>query len=469
MQYKLQSTFLKRSIKILALWVAMSSSAAGAATNFKPVRSNGNEILNTTNGFSYYPTTGQSGSTTAFLDSGSSSVVENLLDLSATQQAPGTGNNQILFSITTDKTLTVSSGQTAAVVMSVFNSGSGTQVAIPIATTNYQSTCSGCQGAVSLSGVTYYTAARFTPGQALVVGLYPQDVCTVASQTGSVAGCGAGGVPNTNSSAGLTISVYVVVLNNLTDGLTTFSTADAQIKPIFVSTSGTLSCPTDFTDIYYPGDGQIFLNADRITLATGTAPRIGLAVAARDNAAVVDGPTWESSGSNNPTRRVGITAEEPVSGFTNSTATDDHPYQLAFMVKDAAGMIVYSGCTYPATPQVRTSAIYGFLKQGRCFIATASHGTHESPGVRTLRRFRDEVLLKSVPGQAFVNWYYGWSPGAAEWLIEHPVARVPVLMILAPIQLIAWLSLHPQWMLALVILNALIWFRFRRGWGDEAI
>jgi hypothetical protein len=63
--------------------------------------------------------------------------------------------------------------------------------------------------------------------------------------------------------------------------------------------------------------------------------------------------------------------------------------------------------------------------------------------VRMLRQFRDQVLLQFSLGEAFVNWYYRWSPPAAEWLIDHPGFRYPVLIALVPIEIFAWLCLRP--------------------------
>ncbi len=49
-----------------------------------------------------------------------------------------------------------------------------------------------------------------------------------------------------------------------------------------------------------------------------------------------------------------------------------------------------------------------------CYIATMVYGSYESPQVRVLRRFRDDVLLKSFVGSAFVKIYYLISPSLVE-------------------------------------------------------
>jgi hypothetical protein len=59
-------------------------------------------------------------------------------------------------------------------------------------------------------------------------------------------------------------------------------------------------------------------------------------------------------------------------------------------------------------------------------------------------------------GRSFVHWYYAWSPNAAEWLIDHPVFRFPVLLALIPLQALAWLVLHPIMMMVLLLMGASI-------------
>lgn len=52
-------------------------------------------------------------------------------------------------------------------------------------------------------------------------------------------------------------------------------------------------------------------------------------------------------------------------------------------------------------------------KEG-CYIATAVYGGYEQPQVRILRKYRDEVLKKSLPGLIFIKIYYFISPYLAK-------------------------------------------------------
>ena len=53
---------------------------------------------------------------------------------------------------------------------------------------------------------------------------------------------------------------------------------------------------------------------------------------------------------------------------------------------------------------------------GGCFIATAVYGDYDHPQVRVLRRFRDQILMKSAVGERFVRWYYRVGPGVAKYV-----------------------------------------------------
>jgi hypothetical protein len=62
-------------------------------------------------------------------------------------------------------------------------------------------------------------------------------------------------------------------------------------------------------------------------------------------------------------------------------------------------------------------------KSGMCFIATAACESAQAPEVQVLRSFRDQILLRSPLGQAFVRFYYLTSPPVARFLSRHPVLR----------------------------------------------
>ena len=58
-----------------------------------------------------------------------------------------------------------------------------------------------------------------------------------------------------------------------------------------------------------------------------------------------------------------------------------------------------------------------------CYVATRVYGDRDAPEVRTLRRFRDEKLKKSVPGRAFVRFYYRVSPALVKRFGKYKLFR----------------------------------------------
>jgi hypothetical protein len=72
-------------------------------------------------------------------------------------------------------------------------------------------------------------------------------------------------------------------------------------------------------------------------------------------------------------------------------------------------------------------------KKDKCFIATAAYGSNIAPEVAVLRNFRNEVLMKSELGRAFVGAYYRNSPAIAEVIKDRSVLRMAARAVLAPI------------------------------------
>ena len=64
---------------------------------------------------------------------------------------------------------------------------------------------------------------------------------------------------------------------------------------------------------------------------------------------------------------------------------------------------------YPEGTNVRVS-IPQASSSGGCYIATAVYGSYDCPEVWTLRRFRDDALLRTNLGRLFVKTYYAVSP-----------------------------------------------------------
>ena len=74
---------------------------------------------------------------------------------------------------------------------------------------------------------------------------------------------------------------------------------------------------------------------------------------------------------------------------------------------------------------------------GYCFIATAAWGHPMATHLNALRAFRDQVLMPTTAGQAFVEHYYRWGRFAAAFIAPSPVARFMARVVLVPL---VWLA-----------------------------
>lgn len=113
------------------------------------------------------------------------------------------------------------------------------------------------------------------------------------------------------------------------------------------------------------------------------------------------------------------------SSLRNTRHVDDRIDCPGCAKKIVPRLITYRGepeksvCPYCAT------TIKNFSK---CFIASAVYGDSSCAEVRTLRNFRDDVMMKNKMGKAFVSIYYKLSPSVAVWLTDKPRASLIMKM-----------------------------------------
>ena len=67
----------------------------------------------------------------------------------------------------------------------------------------------------------------------------------------------------------------------------------------------------------------------------------------------------------------------------------------------------------------RVSTPSSTKKSEGCYIATMAYGDYNHPKVIVLRRFRDDILAKSVYGRVFIKIYYWISPKLVKMLSSH--------------------------------------------------
>jgi hypothetical protein len=197
---------------------------------------------------------------------------------------------------------------------------------------------------------------------------------------------------------------------------------------------------------FFPGDESLLIDTSQIVAtadaSTGSSPVFPFAWIAAEEGTVTPGNEMAA------TIRQSMpyaSAQVEIGGFKNSTQTTQYFYEMALGVQDSAGAVAFSsGGKYT---NVFATDIKGFLRESKCFVATASFRDGRAPGVMLLRNFRDEVLSAFPLGRDFITWYYANGPRAADWLIEHPIFRSVSLMFLVPVQAAAWVALHPAFLI----------------------
>ena len=74
---------------------------------------------------------------------------------------------------------------------------------------------------------------------------------------------------------------------------------------------------------------------------------------------------------------------------------------------------------------------------GGCLIATATYGSELAPQVQQLREIRDNGLLETESGSAFMEsfnqFYYSFSPGIADLERENPIFKEVVKLAITPL------------------------------------
>lgn len=74
---------------------------------------------------------------------------------------------------------------------------------------------------------------------------------------------------------------------------------------------------------------------------------------------------------------------------------------------------------------------------GGCLIATATYGTELAPQVQLLREIRDNALLQTSTGTAFMTgfnqFYYSFSPTIADWERQNPIFKEAVKVAITPL------------------------------------
>ena len=148
---------------------------------------------------------------------------------------------------------------------------------------------------------------------------------------------------------------------------------------------------------------------------------------------------WNKQPANTTFEFVGGAAPEPV----NDTAAEDAAAAAAAAAEAAAAaaaeaaaaVVVEAEPEFEPEPMM-TSQPAEEKKGGGCLIATAAFGSEMAPQVQFLREIRDNTVLQTESGSAFMTgfnqFYYSFSPAVADYERENPAFKETVKLALTP-------------------------------------
>lgn len=146
----------------------------------------------------------------------------------------------------------------------------------------------------------------------------------------------------------------------------------------------------------------------------------------------------------------GVSAKEGVEttsvAIESSSVTNGVTYFVRVAAVDLADNVSALSESVSVTPIPTTDFWEGYVAAGGedpagyCFIATAAYGSPMASELGTLRAFRDDVLMQSAGGRAFVAEYYRWGRFAAAFIADKPALRAAARVALTPLLWLAELT-----------------------------
>lgn len=355
------------------------------------------------------------------------------------------------FTVVVTDPPTVNSGERLALVVQPLSSltAAADESELAFMATLNGITCAG-NADCFISGANRVAVAVPELNPAVQVGFYLGQICSdYSSTTGSA--CAPTVADSKQAYLKVSVGSFPVdAFGTITVNSTALAAASTQIITINTQVkTPQLICNLPTSGAYFPGDAQILFNTSALTTDTlvDSAPvqDIWVAGTRAEAATNTTRPTINtlSNFTSNGLFSAAVYGNETrITGFQNSTPTQSYAYSISFGLRDATGLVSYADSATCGIDNVRTADIRGFLNGNQCFIASAAFGRRPAWGVDLLRHFRDEVLLASRLGRVAVELYYAYSPHAALWLWDRTAPRFVILLVLLPIQMLAFLVLH---------------------------
>ena len=167
----------------------------------------------------------------------------------------------------------------------------------------------------------------------------------------------------------------------------------------------------------------------QLVMITGNAEEKSVAIKVKDPTGItilVRLITTDSDGNFELEFRISQTATPGDYQVVVSTVIDNIP-----VISTATFEVVGKGEGVTRADQVTEE------KKGGCLIATAAFGSEMAPQVQFLREIRDNTVLQTESGSAFMagfnQFYYSFSPAIADYERENPAFKEAVKLTLTPL------------------------------------
>ncbi|HXY83326.1 MAG TPA: CFI-box-CTERM domain-containing protein [Candidatus Saccharimonadales bacterium] len=161
--------------------------------------------------------------------------------------------------------------------------------------------------------------------------------------------------------------------------------------------------------------------------ATVTSPVVPVSGSAASSPLTITATPGASSG-NFTVRIIGT------SGMLTHTVTPDITVQVLTATTTTSAAMSSTTSALPVTPPPS------------CAVAIATFGSEIAPLVQGLRTFRDQSIMKTHSGTAFMTlfnaWYYSFSPNVARYVSAHPIDRTVLKYGLYPLVGILYASYY---------------------------
>ena len=123
------------------------------------------------------------------------------------------------------------------------------------------------------------------------------------------------------------------------------------------------------------------------------------------------------------------TSSDKLGGFDKQVQNlETAVYTFAILSEEQKSVGGDTTQTYPPTAEEQG---------GGCLIATAAYGSEMAPQVQFLRELRDNTVLQTQSGTAFMTgfnqFYYSFSPAVADYERENPMFKEAVKVTLTPL------------------------------------